>query len=168
MSNRMLRREFNSENGYCDVHVGIHRYVGSWNRESGCQNWRSAEAGVERDDPAGHTQGQTPEPPCCACDGDDLCVKHYNEAAQSCSHPSQSGDEGPVALLGRSPHRWRCDVCEEILYDPELLSPEQFWNSYTQVRVYSPDSQVLVYWLKFAESYAKYVAGERPTGREDK
>lgn len=35
-----------------------------------------------------------------------------------CPHDSQSGDEGPVALLGRQPRRWTCDSCGEVLEDP--------------------------------------------------
>jgi hypothetical protein len=34
-----------------------------------------------------------------------------------CLHDSLSGDEGPVALLGRMPVRWRCDECDAIVYD---------------------------------------------------
>jgi hypothetical protein len=39
--------------------------------------------------------------------------------AAACDHPSLSGDEGPIALLGRWPRRWRCDSCGEVTYDRE-------------------------------------------------
>jgi hypothetical protein len=32
-----------------------------------------------------------------------------------CPHDSQSGDEGPIATLGRWPKRWRCDGCGKVL-----------------------------------------------------
>lgn len=38
-------------------------------------------------------------------------------AVEDCPHDSLSGDEGPVALLGHMPVRWRCDACEAIVYD---------------------------------------------------
>ncbi|MCP3810803.1 hypothetical protein NLX62_00350 [Mycobacteriaceae bacterium Msp059] len=39
-------------------------------------------------------------------------------AAEPCQHPSLSGDEGPIALLGRMPTRWQCDECGAIIHDP--------------------------------------------------
>lgn len=32
-----------------------------------------------------------------------------------CPHDSMTGDEGPVADLGRWPNRWRCDQCSAII-----------------------------------------------------
>lgn len=37
------------------------------------------------------------------------------QAATSCPHDSLSGDEGPVAELGRMPLRWRCDECGAVI-----------------------------------------------------
>jgi hypothetical protein len=40
-----------------------------------------------------------------------------DESMTDCPHDSLSGDEGPVAELGRMPVRWRCDECDTIVYD---------------------------------------------------
>lgn len=32
----------------------------------------------------------------------------------TCDHGAWTGDEGPVALLGRMPTRWRCDGCGAV------------------------------------------------------
>jgi hypothetical protein len=34
-----------------------------------------------------------------------------------CPHISLSGDEGPISELGRTPKRWRCDECGEVVND---------------------------------------------------
>jgi hypothetical protein len=34
-----------------------------------------------------------------------------------CSHDSLSGDEGPIADLGRFPTRWKCDACGAVTHD---------------------------------------------------
>lgn len=44
---------------------------------------------------------------------DALALRHLT----GCPHHSLSGDEGPVALLGRMPLRWRCDECGTIIHD---------------------------------------------------
>lgn len=38
-----------------------------------------------------------------------------------CPHDSMSGDEGPVALLGRMPVRWRCETCGAIVHDDSAV-----------------------------------------------
>lgn len=38
----------------------------------------------------------------------------------SCQHDPLSGDEGPVAELGRMPTRWKCDECGTIVNDQFL------------------------------------------------
>lgn len=48
-----------------------------------------------------------------------------------CPHDSLSGDEGPVALLGRMPVRWRCDHCGDVIRDRECdCDPAAYhrWN----------------------------------------
>lgn len=40
---------------------------------------------------------------------------------EPCPHDSHTGDEGPVALLGRQPRRWTCDSCGEVLEDPPIV-----------------------------------------------
>lgn len=52
----------------------------------------------------------------CIC-GED--VRGWNQGGQGCPHDSWSGDEGPVALLGRMPVRWRCDGCGLVRVDEE-------------------------------------------------
>lgn len=46
------------------------------------------------------------------------------EWEEPCPHFSWTGDEGPVALLGRSPRRWRCDSCSLVKEDPPLTERE--------------------------------------------
>ena len=36
---------------------------------------------------------------------------------EPCRHDSLSGDEGPVAQLGRMPEQWRCDECGAVVTD---------------------------------------------------
>lgn len=55
---------------------------------------------------------------------DGLKAKRRQAAPPSqadCPHLSWSGDEGPVALLGRMPRRWKCDGCGMLR--EEILSP---------------------------------------------
>jgi len=40
-------------------------------------------------------------------------------AEEPCDHASESGDEGPIADLGRMPKRWRCDSCGRVRCDAE-------------------------------------------------
>lgn len=43
---------------------------------------------------------------------------------EPCEHHSESGDEGPVADLGRWPTRWRCDGCDRVRHDDPCLCDE--------------------------------------------
>lgn len=44
--------------------------------------------------------------------GAQRALDDYNQTRRdTCPHDSLSGDEGPIAELGRYPHRWRCDEC---------------------------------------------------------
>ena len=52
-----------------------------------------------------------------------------------CPHDSLSGDEGPVADLGRMPLWWRCDACDAVLLlsdKPPMcdcpMNPHHRWN----------------------------------------
>lgn len=53
----------------------------------------------------------------------ELIVKYHkvmplDPTAGDCKRESRSGDEGPVADLGRMPVRWKCDECGEVSTDP--------------------------------------------------
>lgn len=40
-----------------------------------------------------------------------------------CQHESWTGDEGPIAELGRCPVRWKCDGCGVMRSDPSPPDP---------------------------------------------
>jgi rubredoxin len=42
--------------------------------------------------------------------------------ADKCPHDSLSGDEGPVAELGRMPVHWRCDECGAPVRDADTCA----------------------------------------------
>jgi hypothetical protein len=42
------------------------------------------------------------------------------QADPDCPHDSESGNEGPIAELGRWPRRWRCDSCGRVRVDPPV------------------------------------------------
>lgn len=50
-----------------------------------------------------------------------------------CEHYNLTGDEGPIADLGRWPTRWRCDTCDAVIHEvpcacdqcPELPRSEE-------------------------------------------
>lgn len=46
-----------------------------------------------------------------------VCPPPPDYFGEQCPHDSLSGDEGPIAELGRWPMRWRCDECGAIKYD---------------------------------------------------
>jgi len=44
---------------------------------------------------------------------------------QICPHLSLHGDEGPISRLGRMPVRWRCDECDAVFSEPQILQIHQ-------------------------------------------
>lgn len=65
-------------------------------------------------DLAGRTEPVTTTPDPTAGPGDFLLAALRDA---HCPHDSETGDEGPVALLGRMPRLWRCDGCGRIRHD---------------------------------------------------
>ena len=58
--------------------------------------------------------------PECAWDRGEVCRDDAcRSGCRHCPHDSLSGDEGPVAELGRMPTRWRCDECGAIVSDDD-------------------------------------------------
>lgn len=48
--------------------------------------------------------------------GESLAGQPAGWAPEDCTHPSLTGDEGPIAELGRYPVRWKCDTCGAIVH----------------------------------------------------
>jgi hypothetical protein len=48
-----------------------------------------------------------------------VAIDDLRTAVHGCDHASESGDEGPIADLGRMPTRWRCDSCGRVREDTQ-------------------------------------------------